>query len=235
MNDSETQILITILIVALIGLLIAHYLLNKKANQLLKSTKKLEKQKQQLEAEGLKYKLQPHTLINLLSNLKAQANKLSRGMEALSDTLDYIIYKGENHVVTIEEEVEFIKKFLNLNDLFVPEIDAITFDSKQLDDKVPHYTKPCIPHLISAYFLENAFKHGNLNHPEFLRVEISLNKEYFKLLVRNKVRGRRENINGGLGLENMKKRLELLMPDKFEMNTYPNEEEYQSELKIIFK
>ncbi|MBK9288868.1 MAG: hypothetical protein IPN38_14560, partial [Flavobacteriales bacterium] len=62
----------------------------------------LEAENALLETEHLKFQLQPHTLNNILANLKTIATKLSRGMDALSSTLDYILYKGRTHLVCVE-------------------------------------------------------------------------------------------------------------------------------------
>jgi two-component system LytT family sensor kinase len=120
-----------------------------------------------LEAEHLKFQLQPHTLNNILANLKVIASKLNKGMDSLSETLDYILYKGNTHLVSVEDELNFIKKYLALNDLFTSEIDSIKTDNSQVKTTSKYYTTKCIPHLITAYFIENAFKHGDVNHPEF--------------------------------------------------------------------
>lgn len=61
-------------------------------------------------------------------NLKLIAKKLNKGMDALSETLDYILYKGnEKHLVSIEDEFNFIRKYLTLNDLFIREINCFIY------------------------------------------------------------------------------------------------------------
>jgi len=77
-----------------------------------KENSKLQADNALIEAEKLKFQLEPHTLNNLLANLMAISSKLNRGMEALSEILEYIIYKGNAHFVSGEDEVTFIKKYL---------------------------------------------------------------------------------------------------------------------------
>lgn len=186
-----------------------------------------------LEAEHLKFQLTPHTLNNIMQNLKSIAKKLNTGMETLSETLDYILYKGNKHMVSVEEELAFIEKYLELNDLFTSELDSIKLH-KTISPNSKHYNRPCLPHLISAYFIENAFKHGNIHHPEFLQVNVRLTDSDFELTVKNKVGNRKNNGKGGIGLANMKRRLELLTNGKYEIKTEELNGEYFSKLVIRF-
>lgn len=188
-----------------------------------------------LEAEHLKFQLQPHTLNNILANLKLISSKLNKGLDALSETLDYILYKGNTHLVSIEEELNFLKKYLDLNDLFITEIDSIKINLSNVNNNSKYYKTKCLPHLISAYFLENAFKHGDISHPNFLNLEIKLSDTSFEMIVINKIRKKAIETNGGIGLSNMKKRLELLQSGKFEINTNHNDQEYVASLIIRFQ
>ncbi len=193
--------------------------LNSENKSLQRLNSKLEADNALLEAEQLKFQLQPHTLNNILANLKSIANKLNKGMGSLSETLHYILYKGQTHLVSIEDELNFIKKYLALNDLFISEIDTIKFDDSHIDSNAKHYTSPCVPHLVTAYFIENAFKHGDVNHPEFLKIEVKLSDTTFEMNVVNRIRKKENETKGGLGLTNMKKRLDLLLSDKYKVIT----------------
>lgn len=187
-----------------------------------------------LEANRLKFILQPHTLNNILAQLKVFSNKLNRGMDFLSDNLEYIFYKGENHFVSLEDEIEFIKNYLALNGLFIRGIDAITIDDSRVDKNSNYYHIECFPHLITAYFLENAFKHGDTNHTDFLKVYLTLERDRFELTVINQIKVASYHKKSGVGLENMKSRLNLLMNGKFEIVQRCNENEYHSTLIINF-
>jgi len=76
--------------------------------QLLKDKEELARENVLLETHHLKFQLQPHALNNILSELRAIAKKLGRGMDSLSSTLEYILYKGRTNLVSVQEEVEFI-------------------------------------------------------------------------------------------------------------------------------
>ena len=186
------------------------------------------------EAEHLKFQLQPHTLNNILANLKVIANKLNKGLASLSETLEYILYKGNNHLVSVRDEITFVKEYINLNKLFITDIDMIKENFVEVNTTSKYYSTPCIPHLITAYFLENAFKHGDTNHKDFLSIQIKLTDKEFELKVRNKVNPKPNPGKGGLGLTNMKKRLELLSANKYNIDSQLSNGEYLSTLTIYF-
>lgn len=185
-----------------------------------------------LEVDHLRFQLQPHTINNILANLKLLANKLNRGMDSLSETLDYVLYKGDTHLVTVQDEINFIQKYLALNDLFISEIDAIKFDNSNVDTNCKHFKSACVPHLITGYFIENAFKHGDVNHPQFLNIRLTLSNTSFEMIVTNRIRQKPNPSKGGIGLVNMEKRLELLMSGKYQIKNNFTDNHYYSTLII---
>jgi two-component system LytT family sensor kinase len=235
--DNNNEVLY-LAILALAGFCVWLYMQLKKERkqqeQLSKENAKLIADNALLEAEHLKFQLTPHTLNNIMSNLKSIASMLNSGMESLSETLEYILYKGKRHIVSVEEELGFIDKYLELNKLFTTEVDAIKLDKSKVNTQSKFYSSPCLPHLISAYFIENAFKHGNIHHPEFLRISVSLTDTQFELTVKNRIGNRKNNGKGGIGLANMKKRMELLSSGKYDIKTEEVNGEYFSKLTIVF-
>jgi LytS/YehU family sensor histidine kinase len=227
-----TTTIILSIVIALLILVIFH-LMNKSQQEIEALDEKITQLKQSnlsLETNQLKFQLQPHTLNNILSNLRVFSSKLNRGMESLSETLEYIFYKNDDTLVSIEDEIGFVKSYLELNDLFLHEIDAIQLFEDKVDSKSEFYSKVCIPHLISAYFIENAFKHGDTKHPEFLKINIELQENVFTLNVINKIKKKNINTKSGIGLKNMQRRLNILMEGKYEVKNSCNEEEYYSTL-----
>lgn len=186
-----------------------------------------------LEVEHLKFQIQPHTLKNILAGLKAVAGKLKRGMDSLSDTLDYILYHGNENLVPICEEEKFIEDYIGLNEILISNRDSIKL-KKNIDEDSKYYTEPAIPHLITAHFVENAFKHGDVSHPEFLQIDIQLSSNQFELVIVNRIRRKTQLSEPGIGLQNVKKRLELLGMGSFDISNSCNEEIYKSRLTIQF-
>jgi LytS/YehU family sensor histidine kinase len=200
------------------------------------STKNLElfTENKLLEAEHLKFQLQPHTLRNMVATLHVASKNLYKGAEALSETLDYILYQGNKHLVSIQEELFFLENYKSLQGNFVHQIDSIKIDKSQVNTHSIFFNSSCIPHLITAYFVENAFKHGDLNHPEFLNICLKLSDKTFEMVVTNRIRQKPAMSKGGIGLANMRKRLDLLLYGKYELKQSCNEHEYYSTLIINF-
>jgi len=186
-----------------------------------------------MEADDLKFQLQPHTINNILANLKALSNNLNRGMDALSIMLEYILYYGNQDFVTVEEEIKYLKNYLTMNRLFIMQMDSIRVDDSGLNELAPAFRKKCIPHLITGYFLENAFKHGDLQHPEFLQVMLVLDDKKFEIKVMNKIKKEEPIGSSGIGLSNMRKRLNLLVPGKYKIRSGIDGNAYTSYLKIL--
>jgi len=247
----ENNILLIILIVLVLILIFIGYQLNevskinkqfaKKINSLEKEVLELKNEKTQLakennilEAIKLKYQLQPHTVNNFFAQMRSFASRLHKGMESLSTTLEYVFYKGSDNFVSIEDELDFIKQYIELNKSFLPEYSSVKIYSSLGEENV-HPANKRIPHLITAYFLENAFKHGDKTHPEFLRVFVKANDTFFEIKVVNKLRPNVSIVQKkGIGLENMKKRLDIFTPNRYSLKTSCNETEYHSVLVITF-
>lgn len=230
----QDEFFIGVLVILILGLILKLRKINQRAKTLEKENIKLLADTALLEAEYLKFQLQPHTLNNILANLKLIASKLNKGLYSLSETLEYILYKGNLHLVSVKDELDFIKEYLILNELFITEIDSIKTDFIELNESSKYYNTPCIPHLISAYFIENAFKHGDITHKDFLKIKIILSDKEFVLEVTNKIKNKANIKSGGIGLKNMGKRLELLSVSEFKFEHNPVDNEYYSYLKIHF-
>lgn len=237
MQKDDTEILIYFLIGLAILCIRLYTKLKKeqkKRDKISKEIAKLYADNALLEAEHLKFQLQPHTLNNILAHLKLTANKLNKGLASLSETLEYILYKGNSHLVSVDEEMKFIQEYLRLNELFISELDAIKEDYSQVNKNSIYFSSPCIPHLITAYFIENAFKHGTITEKESLKISLKLSDKEFEVTVVNKMKQKPTTAKGGLGLNNMRKRLDLLISNKYDIKNSVNENEFHSHLTIIF-
>lgn len=204
----------------------------KQKDKLSKDYTKLVADHAVLEADQLKFQLEPHTLKNTLAKLNLASKKLHKGMDSLTALMDYILYQGKKHFVSIENEIEFIEQYLKLNEIFINEINNIQI-TKNFNPSSPLITKPCVPHLVTAYFLENAFKHGSPDHPQFLKIHIELVDNRFMYRITNRIsEGREKPTNGGLGLTNMKKRMELFYSGKYSILTEESNDFFTSTLII---
>ena len=208
--------------------------LRKNNAVIISENSKLQADNALLEAEHLKFQLQPHTLGNVVSTLNAIAKNLHRGTESLAESLNYILYKGNSHLVSVEDELGFIRKYIQLNQLLYSDIISVSLDDSQVDTRSSYFAQQCIPHLISAYLIENAYKHGDKAHPEFLKIKVVLIQNKFEITVTNKIKPiTSQSSNGGIGLKNMEKRLALLLGNKFKIEKASDEAEYSTTLTLM--
>jgi len=183
------------------------------------------------ELKTLKSKLNPHLLFNTLNNIDAliQTNpeQASNALSRLSDLLRYVIYDTENEKVPIREEIDQIQKYIELEKirLINPENVECTVDVKKETE---------IPPMIFFPFVENGFKHSNLNNPEHkLRISITENANGISFSCINTIHDRKQSDKySGVGLELARKRLELLFPDSHQLEINKDDNAYHVELTL---
>lgn len=175
-----------------------------------------EKKAQQLLAEvnNLKSQIAPHFLFNTLNNLYGLAvdksDKLPDLMLRLSDLLRHSLYEAEKPLVLLNEEINLLKSYIQLESVRLEDDLKLKFD-----DSVPAKTPYQVAPLILIVFLENAFKHAKLVQPSTVAIYIKteLQDEWFSLQVKNNYKNNGEGAKNGIGLANVKRRLELLYPN----------------------
>ena len=177
-------------------------------------TLEAEKQKAEAELQCLKAQLHPHFLFNTLNSLYAHTLEASPKspeiVMKLSELLRFMIYEGKSSKIPLTKEVHLIENYIALEKFrYGDRLDV----SVTISGNIGEYQ---IAPLLLLPFLENAFKHGTSNQLEQCWISLNLSVEdsviYFKLV--NSIEPGKENddpVNaGGLGLQNVKKRLELL-------------------------
>lgn len=173
----------------------------------------------QMELNELKSQITPHFLFNMLNNIKAltrkDSNMASEVIIKLSDLLRYQIYDSSEESVPLRSEILFIENFLSLEkvrrDNFEFMIQHNLSEAEAVKIHVP-------PHLFTP-FVENALKHSVLVDDTLTKVNVLFTKEKDQLVfvcnnTKPKLESNEKSKYGGLGLRNIKRRLELLYPDK---------------------
>jgi two-component system LytT family sensor kinase len=192
-----------------------------------------EAQAKQLKAELdlLKHQVNPHFFFNTLNNLFAMARRqkdqaTARGIAKLSHIMRYIIYDGVVEKIEITKEIEQIKNFIELQRLrFSTDDDIkITFD---MEGNLNH--KMITPMLLIP-FVENAFKHGiSLKMSSPIRISLRLHEDRLFFSVKNNInrmRQNRDDQNSGIGLANVKRRLQLLYPKTHKLEIVDDGEKF---------
>ena len=192
---------------------------------------KLEKENLEQQLEYLKYQINPHFFMNTLNNIHALVDidpaKAQETILELSKMMRFILYEGDKNGVSLSREMEFIKTYISLMRLRYS--DKVTINVN-LPAEVPERT---IPPLMLISFVENAFKHGiSYQHPSFIDIQVAVDKEHLKFLCRNSKAEKPNQEKGGVGLQNVKQRLQLLFDDNYTLNIQDHPESYQVELII---
>ncbi len=240
-TTSEIMILVTGNYLLVIIAVVIHFI--KESYRRLVEKNNIEKQKQlteiKLKEASLKLlqgQVHPHFLFNMLNNLYGLVNEdieSSRDVIVkLSDLLDYMLYECDKPSVLLEKEIKFIENYIELERVRHDE----NFNVKMhFSDKIEGVE---IAPLILFPFVENAFKHG-FHNPEKSFISLDLNFENNVLKFKNenslfeKSKDKYLKQEGkGIGLKNIKDRLELIYKDKYSLNIISNEGVFKAELKI---
>ncbi len=195
---------------------------------------KINEQKKIAELSALKQQLNPHFLFNTLNNLYSLALEKSERtpevIERLSDMLDYMLYRTKDKFVLLQKEIELIENYLALEKIRYGNRVAITFAYEKLSDIK-------IAPLLLLTFIENAFKHGVRQELKQASIDISLKLAGEDILF--KIKNTKpnsvtesENREEALGLKNVKRQLELLYPNAYDLQLSDEESTYTVQLKL---
>ena len=189
-----------------------------------------------MELTVLRNQINPHFLFNMLNNVKALIRtdpvKASVVIVKLSEFLRYQLYENVEEKTLLTSEIDFLSNFLNLEKI---RRENFSFDIQIEADKRTLNSTFIPPNLFTT-FVENAVKHSvDLNDKEsYVKINISVEAKKLSFICINSKDSNysvSDKKSSGLGLVNIKRRLELLYNDKFELNTISENKEYT----VIFK
>jgi two-component system, LytTR family, sensor histidine kinase AlgZ len=196
--------------------------------------KELEKLHIESELNNLKHQLNPHFLFNTLNNIYSlisiNQENAQNAVHQLSNLIRYVLYDSDQPKVSLSKDLNFTANYIKLMSLRLPLHVKLETDIMKADESIT------IAPLLFISLVENAFKHGvSPTQPSYILIRIQMNKS-------NELECRVENSNfpkpeedksgSGIGLNNLHKRLELIYPAAFELNTEENGESYTSTLTL---
>ncbi|WP_411029277.1 sensor histidine kinase [Spongiimicrobium sp. 3-5] len=212
-----------------IGTLLRIYMEWKKNENLRKI---VENEKVYSELQFLKTQLNPHFLFNSLNAIYALSVKkspdTSQAIVNLSELMRYMLYEADKDVVPLAKELEYIKSYVQLQRLRLSDSENVTLNiSGQEKDKT-------IPPLLFISFIENAFKYGtDYEGKTDVKINLFISNESIHITVVNKVGVYKEpSKNSGVGLKNVRNRLELLYPFAHELIVKNDEKTYSVDLTL---
>lgn len=196
----------------------------------------LEKQNLEQQLEYLKYQINPHFFMNTLNNIHAlvdiDPSKAQETIRELSKMMRFVLYEGDKSGVPLTKEFEFIRNYTKLMQLRYSDKVKITVD---IPEEAPDVT---IPPLMLISFIENAFKHGiSYQHDSFIEIKLEIStpsplSSNLLFTCRNSKAEVPNQEKGGVGLANVKKRLDLLYDKSYTLEIKDEADIYIVKLKL---
>lgn len=183
-------------------------------------SKELETQKLKAELAYLKLQVNPHFLFNALNNIYSLAliekcKMTGDNIMKLSELMRYVLYEKEDaeNKVSLNKEIQHINNFIDLEKLRHQSDFYINFSIEgDIDDKR-------IAPLLIFPLIENACKHGILTDIERpIDISLKITDDYLDFSIENYINSDQKNKTGGIGIQNVQKRLELLYGNKYSLN-----------------
>ncbi|WP_412467059.1 sensor histidine kinase [Pedobacter sp. KLB.chiD] len=191
----------------------------------------LESERREMELQFLKSQLNPHFLFNSLNNIYSLAyqksDKTADAIMKLSEIMRYMIYESNTPTVALSKEVDYLTSYIELQKIRFKDGAYIELNlNGEIDNQ------KIVP-LMLISFVENAFKHGVVTDPlEPVKINIIANQKILHFSVVNKKNQQNKDAQGGVGLTNVERRLQLVYPDRYKLNVVNSATHYTCELMI---
>lgn len=191
----------------------------------------LENQRLSAELAFLKSQINPHFLFNSLNSIYSLAYQRSEttpeAILKLSEIMRYMLYECNDNKVDLNKELQYLHNYIDLQ--------KIRFGNKAFIDfkVIGAVTDQQIVPLLLIAFIENAFKHGVANDVTSpIKLLINLDERNLHFYIQNKKHTHNRDAMGGIGLNNVQRRLNLLYPEKHTLKIRDEADTYTCELSI---
>lgn len=236
MGIHRITVMDTFIVVLLLGCSLAIKLMLRRYEDMHRM-EQMERERLRQELAQLKAQVSPHFFMNSLNNIHgmietdpAQAQEM---ILQLSGMMRYVLYEGGQTMIPLTREIDFLCNYLALMRVrYSEERVAIGYAFPDRADAA----SVCIPPLLFIIFVENAFKHGvDYRKRSFVDVEMSMGRGNVTLRCTNSMRSAEErDTPGGVGLTNLRKRLDILYGDRYTMQTSEKDNQYSVTLTIPY-
>jgi two-component system LytT family sensor kinase len=186
----------------------------------------------QLEINNLKFELNPHTFKNVLQQIQSLSLSTNRAIENLMQILNYMLYETDKEQVPLQAEIDFMSSYRRMQQAIVPGFVDIIFDCTVSE---PFLLQKGIAPLLTVAFLENAFKHADTSSKDCIINICVRDVDEDTLLyeiVNTKGPIQADKPRSGIGYKNLRRRLDLIYPDRYELETSEHGGQYRSTLRI---
>lgn len=196
----------------------------------------VEKEKILIELKLLKQQINPHFLFNSLNNIYSlsicKSDKVTIAILKLSSILRYFLYENVDSIIYLKDEIDVINDYIELQKLRIN--DKVTLSYNVVGDLGYHKIEP----FIILPLIENTFKFGidNVNE-SFIDIAIIVMNNKLGLRIKNKIvyKPQSKEHNSGIGIKNIKRRLDLLYPGKYIFEINESDDIFSTHLEIKLK
>ena len=195
----------------------------------------MENKKTEFELKALRSQINPHFLFNSLNSIYSLARKKSElvpeKVVQLSDLMRHVIYESDADAISLKKEIEMIRNYIELQNLRTPDSEKIKLEV--LGDLKEKKIAP----LLFLPFVENSFKHGLKGGGNMVFVSINIQVQQDSLLFEiENSKGKNSDVQDGkykgIGIENVRKRLDLIYPEKYSLNIIDKEKTFKVTLNL---
>ena len=219
-----------IILVLMLGMNVAVKLLFKQ-NESEKKLQQLKNENLHQQLEYLKYQINPHFFMNTLNNIHALVDidpeEAKESIIELSKMMRYVLYDGNKQMSSLQKESDFIDNYIELMKLrYSDKVEIVVDRDKSFPDVL-------VAPLITITYVENAFKHGvSYRLKSFIHITSHVKDGRFLFSCVNSKHKESTEKHGGVGLENTRKRLDLIYGDDYKLDIEDSEETYSVRLEI---
>jgi len=174
----------------------------------------------------------PHFLFNVMNSiygiaLQENANRTADSVQRLSQMMRFLIFENQQDEIPLSKDLSYLKEYIAIQSLRTDNVPGIKIEQDIVDSLDNLFIAP----MLLIPFVENAFKHGiSMNKPSWIKVNADVVDRQLKFSVYNsihKIQGTDlERTKSGIGLENVKSRLDLTYPDRYMLVMEQNQQEY---------
>ncbi|SKA37537.1 Histidine kinase [Chitinophaga eiseniae] len=182
------------------------------------------------EIKFLKAQINPHFVFNTLNNIYSmvyfQSDKSLPAIEKLSQVMRFTTYESQKERIRLADEINYINAYIELEQLRHPETGFIQFISEVANENIE------IPPYVLSPLVENALKHGATSGETPITITLTADRQQLRFRTDNAIGTQKKDKLGGIGLGNLKKRLEIHYPHRHQLNLTGDNQHFTAELLI---
>ncbi len=195
--------------------------------------------KKTADLQFLRSQINPHFLFNSLNTLyglalREAAPDTASGIQQLGGMMRFMLHENQRDYIPLKREIEYMRHYITLQEMRIAKVDGIRIETSIDEGNCDHFIAP----MLLIPFVENAFKHGiRLNTASFIKIRLYCNPTHVYFDVVNSLHAlsgsqAEESGASGIGLDNVKKRLELLYNKRYSLHIHKDDSAFHVQLQI---